>query len=233
MEAEVVMETLMLRKSGRSREADRRARILGAALAMFHEEGYAAVSMSDILSRIGGSKGTLYHYFSSKEELFAAAMSVRFLQMRLILGEIQIVEGLFRNVLQHLGESIVELLFRDDWIATFRLVAAETAHIPDLGKMFFDAALDSGRERVAELLSRGVAQGALKADDLREMSRTFLDLLTSDLHERRLCNVMPEPSRQSISRIAERAIRQFLAIYGREDVRTSSVRFAGSRALPV
>jgi TetR/AcrR family transcriptional repressor of mexJK operon len=209
------METLALHQSRRSREDKRRARILGAALAMFHEDGYAAVSMSSILSRVGGSKGTLYHYFSSKEGLFAAAMSVRCLQLRSILGELRAEEGPFRNVLQRFGESIATLLFRDDWIATFRLVIAETAHMSDLGQIFLDAGLDCGRERVTELLCRGIAQGELKADDVREMSRTFLDLLTSDLHDR-LCNVRPEPSQQAISRIAERATRQFLAIYGRE-----------------
>jgi hypothetical protein len=77
-----------------------------------------------------------------------------------------------------------------------RLAVAETAHIPDLRQIFFDSGPDCSRERAAELLSRGITQGALKADDLREMSRIFLDLLTSDLHERRLRNVMPEPSQQ-------------------------------------
>ena len=36
------------------------------------EEGFAAASMSAIAARVGGSKGTLYNYFKSKEALFEA-----------------------------------------------------------------------------------------------------------------------------------------------------------------
>ncbi len=46
--------------------------ILDAAAEVFLEEGFAAASMSAIAARVGGSKGTLYNYFRSKEELFEA-----------------------------------------------------------------------------------------------------------------------------------------------------------------
>ncbi len=36
------------------------------------EDGFAAASMSSIASRVGGSKGTLYNYFPSKQQLFEA-----------------------------------------------------------------------------------------------------------------------------------------------------------------
>ena len=39
---------------------------------VFFEQGYTAASMSTIAARLGGSKGTLYNYFKSKEELFEA-----------------------------------------------------------------------------------------------------------------------------------------------------------------
>ena len=38
-------------------------------------QGFAATSMSAIATRLGGSKGTLYNYFKSKEELFGAVVS--------------------------------------------------------------------------------------------------------------------------------------------------------------
>jgi AcrR family transcriptional regulator len=38
----------------------------------FEQLGYSAASMSTIAARLGGSKGTLYNYFKSKEELFEA-----------------------------------------------------------------------------------------------------------------------------------------------------------------
>src|ERR1700757_3560624 len=58
-----------------SRSDRRRRAILDVARDVFLKEGYAAASMSGIAARLGGSKGTLYNYFRSKEELFAAFMT--------------------------------------------------------------------------------------------------------------------------------------------------------------
>ncbi len=50
-----------------------RARIIGAACHCFAEQGYAKTSNRDIARRAGLTTGALYHYFSSKAALFAAA----------------------------------------------------------------------------------------------------------------------------------------------------------------
>ncbi|HLE65109.1 MAG TPA: TetR/AcrR family transcriptional regulator [Candidatus Bathyarchaeia archaeon] len=47
-----------------------RARIVKAALRTFSEKGYHQTTMDDIAKRLGVSKGALYLYFPSKEELF-------------------------------------------------------------------------------------------------------------------------------------------------------------------
>ena len=52
-------------------DAKRRA-ILDVASEVFLAQGYAETSMSEIAAKVGGSKGTLYNYFRSKEELFSA-----------------------------------------------------------------------------------------------------------------------------------------------------------------
>src|SRR3954464_10654712 len=59
----------------RKGRGDRRELILDVASEVFLKEGYAATSMSEIAARLGGSKGTLYNYFKSKEELFEAYVS--------------------------------------------------------------------------------------------------------------------------------------------------------------
>ncbi len=63
-----------------------RNRIISAAHAAFAEKGYDQTTMEDIATRIGVSKGALYLYFSSKEELFACIAETR--------------QGALRNVLQ-------------------------------------------------------------------------------------------------------------------------------------
>jgi AcrR family transcriptional regulator len=55
-------------------KAEVRERILGAALAQFAKSGYAAATMSDIARGAGMAVANLYRYYSSKEELFEAAV---------------------------------------------------------------------------------------------------------------------------------------------------------------
>jgi AcrR family transcriptional regulator len=54
--------------------AERRAQIIEAALACFVREGYHNTTMDDIVAESGLSKGSLYWYFKSKDDLFAAAL---------------------------------------------------------------------------------------------------------------------------------------------------------------
>ena len=53
---------------------ERRAQIIEAALACFTRKGYNNTTMDDIVTESGLSKGSLYWYFKSKDELFEAAM---------------------------------------------------------------------------------------------------------------------------------------------------------------
>ena len=52
--------------------SDKRLRLVGAACAVFAEKGYASTRVSEIAERAGVGKGTVYEYFSSKEELLFA-----------------------------------------------------------------------------------------------------------------------------------------------------------------
>ena len=56
------------------RYEDCRKRIVQAALGLFASRGYHNTSISDILRESGCTRGALYHYFSSKEELGYAAI---------------------------------------------------------------------------------------------------------------------------------------------------------------
>ncbi len=53
-----------------------RQRLLEAAIALFAENGYAATSVREIVSKAGVTKPVLYYYFGSKEGLFRAIIDV-------------------------------------------------------------------------------------------------------------------------------------------------------------
>src|SRR5262249_36566018 len=58
----------------RRRKDERPAEIVAAALESFAERGFAATRLEDIAARAGVTRGTLYLYFQSKEDLFKAAV---------------------------------------------------------------------------------------------------------------------------------------------------------------
>jgi len=56
------------------RQAQRRSRVIEAALELAAEGGYEGVQMRAVASRADVALGTVYHYFTSKDHLLAASM---------------------------------------------------------------------------------------------------------------------------------------------------------------
>src|SRR3982751_1039953 len=74
--------------------AQRRKAFVGAAREAFFANGYAGTTMSSIAIAVGGSKTTLWSYFPSKDELFAAVLD---------------------DIVEHYGQALsVELPLEDD-----------------------------------------------------------------------------------------------------------------------
>ena len=67
----IMSQTHRSQRWQRRKEA-RPAEVLDAALAEFFEKGFESARLEDIATRAGVSKGTIYLYFSSKEEIFDA-----------------------------------------------------------------------------------------------------------------------------------------------------------------
>lgn len=53
---------------------ERKAEIIDAAHDLFQAKGYEKVTMQDVMNRLGIAKGTIYHYFRSKDELLEAVI---------------------------------------------------------------------------------------------------------------------------------------------------------------
>lgn len=53
---------------------ERRHEIISAARELFQEQQYEKTTMKDVMDKLGIAKGTIYHYFKSKEELLEAVV---------------------------------------------------------------------------------------------------------------------------------------------------------------
>jgi AcrR family transcriptional regulator len=56
--------------------ADTRSRIVGVAMQLFWEKGYASTSIADILKASNANSGSLYHFFPGKQDLLIAVLDV-------------------------------------------------------------------------------------------------------------------------------------------------------------
>src|SRR5215469_11107284 len=143
---------------------ERREAIVSIAHEAFLSNGYSATSMSQIAAKLGGSKGTLYNYFSSKEELFAAVVGRKCEQFLAALYDAE-VEGVeLREALMHAAERIIQLATSDDTIKTYRLVVGEGTRFPEIGRTVFASGPMRGRQQMQKFLTHAKHAGQLRAD---------------------------------------------------------------------
>ena len=197
----------------RSDRDERRETILKIAHAAFLEDGYAATSMSSIATKVGGSKATLYNYFSSKEELFSAVIAERCRDFQEMLYDADLENQDFRKALTFLGEEAVRWMLRDDSIATYRLITAESGRFPELGRAFYLAGPQKGKEMLAEFFGRAAEKGYLKPGYMTGMAVHFMTLCKGELQHRKLWNI-DEPGDKDIEANVANAVNVFLAAYG-------------------
>jgi AcrR family transcriptional regulator len=93
-----------------SGEASTREKILEAAYRLFLEKGYSDVSLSELVSAAGITKGGFYHHFASKDELFAEVVDSYLLpHYRRLTEEISRTGGGAREKLEALCGRVCSL----------------------------------------------------------------------------------------------------------------------------
>jgi AcrR family transcriptional regulator len=195
---------------------DRRSEILDVAGEIFLEQGYAAASMSAIAARLGGSKGTLYNYFASKEALFRA-----YVERQCALSAESIFGGGtdgkdLEIMLTDLGTRYLTRLTSDELMRHLRTVIAEAGRTPEIGAMFFESGPGVGRARLAAIFERAAAEGRLKAPDPLRAADQFLALCQATIYKRRLFNVAKVPTAEEIGADVQAAVATFMAAYRAE-----------------
>jgi AcrR family transcriptional regulator len=183
------------------------------AQGVFLEEGFANASMSVIAARLGGSKGTLYNYFKSKDDLFNAYVERRCLWQDEIFA-MPTGRETPEETLLRIASAYLKRVLTDFNLKNFRLIAAEAERSPEIGRTFYDAGPRKGAERVAELLEGLQKDGHLDLDDPLDAAHQFLGLAQSRYFKARLCNAIPELTEKQVEDEAKLAAKTFLRAFG-------------------
>ncbi|PZP40094.1 MAG: TetR/AcrR family transcriptional regulator [Pseudomonas fluorescens] len=199
----------------RVKTEQKRQEILQIAKEVFEEQGFDSASMAQISTRLGGSKGTLYNYFSSKEELFVEAMLELAQQHKKHLGCFEFQKGdHIRPLLIAFGTSYTEFISKPWYLEMLRTVIGFKNNT-DVRKQFYEKGPRKGLTKIAGIFELAAAEGQLKQADYLVMARQFKALLDAEILTPMLLNAMKVPPAASRKEAVERAIDAFLAIYGK------------------
>ena len=172
------------------RRDERRDGILDVARDCFLVDGYAATSMSSIAARLGGSKGTLYNYFKSKEELFEAVMQRQCGALAETLFDVTDDGEAPRERLEHFASAFLKLLLTPESLGMHRVVVGESGRFPELGRMFYDMGPKVILTKIASYLSDLMDQGVMRRADPLVAAQQFKDLTISGVLQPRTWGVI-------------------------------------------
>lgn len=190
----------------------RRSSIAEAAMEIFLEKGYEATSMADISKRAGGSKATLYGYFSSKDELFAEVMDTRCSERFEKTFEALQFDGDLSSTLKSFGISLLLTQLAPDLLAIRRTAIAEGAR-SDVGKLFYQRGPRLGLQRLADFIAGQMAAGRMRRHDAWQATIHLMCLIEGDLPHRALLGVLGEPDPAEIEAHVNQAIDIYLYAY--------------------
>lgn len=193
----------------------RRQNIVEVASEVFREFGFEAASMSEIATRVGGSKATLYSYFSSKEELFVAV--VRYFaetHMHEIFARLDAQADL-ASTLQDFGERFLNQISQPEMLGFYRSLMAEAGK-SDVGRLFYERGPLEGLQLLATFMQRAMALGKLREEDKTVAAQHFLSLLRAETLEQLQLGVLGSIPAADIAPIVTRAVGVFLRAYAPE-----------------
>jgi AcrR family transcriptional regulator len=151
----------------RRRKEARPAELLDAALALFVEKGFAATRSEEVARAAGVSKGTLYLYFPSKEELLKAVIQ-HYIANEVAAGaeEAAAIEGPTAAVMEQLLVTWWRRMYESTASGVFKLVVTEVRNFPEIAQFYVERVVEPGEALVAGLLRRGIERGEFAPIDV-------------------------------------------------------------------
>ena len=148
------------------RKEARPQELTAAALELFVEKGFAATRLDEIAARAGVSKGTLYLYFDSKEELFKAVIREGLLPL---LAEGEELMASMPGPASELFRAIVlrwwEIVGEGPIGGIPKLIFAEARNFPEIARFYADEVIERGKRLFVAVFRRGIDSGEFRPYD--------------------------------------------------------------------
>lgn len=194
--------------------AARRKAFVDAGRALFFANGYAGTTMSSIASKVGGSKTTLWTYFPSKEELFAAVVDDIVGEYGTALHVDLPLDEPVIDVLTRFGNVLMTALVTTPLLSLFRLVVGEAERFPHLAETFYDRGPRRGKARAALWVAAKMARGELRQGDPMQAVRHFAGLCQSGVYQQAVLGLPEGRETHRLAAEVDAAVDTFYRAWG-------------------
>jgi AcrR family transcriptional regulator len=157
------------------RKEDRPGEIVDAAFAAFAKNGYAATRVEEVAKRAGVSKGLMYLYFKTKEELFKAV--VKNIVVRRVDTLIRGLEDTDLSSEEFLRGPLLTFMKQvpgSPITVVIRLLLSEGPRHPELVDYYFENVVNRGLQAITGFVERGVERGEFRSTAVDELPQIVL-----------------------------------------------------------
>lgn len=196
------------------RGLDREGRYLRVAADLFLERGYDGVSLDEIVRLAGGSKTNLYTLFGDKEGLFVAVVERLCEDVLASVDDLDLSGSDLEEGLRTFATRLLVPLLQPRHIRFHRLVVAESARFPELGKAWYQAGPEESYRRIGAFIAELQRRGLVRDVEPRRAAVLFHDGLLYDALHRTMIGGEFAPTALEVERMVAEAVTMFVRAFG-------------------
>jgi AcrR family transcriptional regulator len=154
--------------------AERRAAILDAALEEFTARGFADTRLDDVARRAGIAKGTIYLYFSDKQNLFQELVRAKLSPLIGVIAGAAMRDLPIRALAELIVDTFVNEIFGTRRKDVIRLIITEGSRFPELAEFYYREVIARVLPLVRQRLRQAVEEGELAHDPLARFPQLLI-----------------------------------------------------------
>lgn len=160
------------------RKANRPDEIIAAALEVFSEKGFAAARLEDIAARAGVSKGAIYLYFATKQDIFGAVVAQGVApNIEIIRQKVASHPGDFSELARGFVDQLANVVAVSPVGGVVKMVIGESRNFPELARAWHDTLVGPALGALTEAIAAAQARGELRPGDPRHYAVSLISPL--------------------------------------------------------
>ncbi|MDO8802398.1 TetR/AcrR family transcriptional regulator [Phenylobacterium sp.] len=159
----------------RRRKADRPDEIVAAAFEVFAEKGFAAARLDDIAARAGVSKGAIYLYFATKDDIFQAVVEQGVAPNLHNLAALAAANPqTFPDLIRAFAKLIAQVAATTPLGGILKMVIGEARNFPELARVWHDRLIVPALGALSAAIAAAQARGEIRPGDPRHYAVSLI-----------------------------------------------------------